>query len=116
MAKPGDFDFYCEQALSGKTSIKKVYESDAVLAFHHTKPSWETHIVIIPKQHIHDLLALSSKQYDLLIEIIIVVKKLAQDLDVEQKGARLITNMGKFQDTPHLHFHLVSGNKLSKRE
>jgi len=111
MAKSRDFDFYCEEVLSGKTPVKKVYESDKVLAFHHTKPSWETHIVIIPKEHIHDLLALSSDKSDLLIEIIEVAKKLARGLDLNQKGARLITNIGKFQETPHLHFHLVSGKK-----
>ncbi len=31
-------DFYCDQAISGATKVKKVFETDRVLAFHHTKP------------------------------------------------------------------------------
>ena len=111
MAKPGDFDFYCEEALTGKTPIKKLYESGTVLAFYHTKPSYETHIIIIPRKHIHDLVHTDESDKELLSEILKVAKDLAVKLDIENKGARLITNMGKFQDTPHLHFHLISGEQ-----
>ena len=51
--------------------------------------------------------------YELIIEIINVAKDLAKKLNLEEKGARLITNMGKFQETPHLHFHLISGEKIT---
>ncbi len=67
MAKPGDFDFYCAEVLTGKTLVKKLYESENVLAFYHTKPSFEIHIVIIPKEHIHDLIHLESKHKELII-------------------------------------------------
>jgi histidine triad (HIT) family protein len=33
-------DFYCEEALSGRTPITVVRETDEVLAFHHTRPFW----------------------------------------------------------------------------
>ncbi len=112
MAKDGSFDFYCEEALTGKTPVEKLYESDKVLAFYHTKPMYETHIVITPKEHIHDLLATNEQQNQVLIEIIDVVKGLAKGLNVEGKGARFITNMGAFQDSPHLHFHLICGDKI----
>jgi len=112
MAQPNEFDFYCEEVLPGKTGVKKVYESEAVLAFYHTKPSYEKHIVIIPKEHIHDLTQTTDAHKDLLVEILDVAKKLASDYDFEKEGVRLITNMGVFQDSPHLHFHLVSGDKL----
>ena len=49
-------DFYCDEALSGHTPIKKVAETDNVLAFYHTKPHWPVHIVVIPKKHIPSLL------------------------------------------------------------
>jgi histidine triad (HIT) family protein len=114
VAKPGDFDFYCEEALTGKTPIKKLYESDKVLAFYHTKPSFETHIMIIPKKHIHNLIQTKASDNGLLLEIFDVARNLASKLDIENKGARLVTNMGKFQDTPHLHFHLVSGKLIQK--
>lgn len=104
-------DFYCEQVLSKKTKVKIEYESETVLAFHHTKPSYKTHIVIIPKERIASLVDISDRHQPLIWEMITVAKELAQKLDLKQDGARLITNLGKFQDSPHLHFHLISGTK-----
>lgn len=115
MSKPTDFDFYCEEALSGKTPINTVYESDTVLAFHHTKPVYEFHLVIIPKEHIQDLTKLEERHNEILIEIVKVAKQIAKDFNFDTEGVRLITNMGTFQDTPHLHFHVVSGKSLQKK-
>ena len=103
MAKPTDFDFYCEEALTGKTPIKKVYESETVLAFYHTKPSYKTHIVIIPKEHIHDLRTVPN---DVLTEIFDVAKKILNKMSIDSNGARFITNLGNYQETPHRDLHL----------
>lgn len=105
-------DFYCELALSGKVDIEKVYESDDVLAFHHTRPAYEKHIVIIPKEHIDDLTTLKTSHNKIILEIIDVAKKLAKKFNFKKEGIRLITNMGVYQDSKHLHFHLVSGERL----
>jgi histidine triad (HIT) family protein len=44
-------DFYCDMALSGKVPLDIVAETEQVLAFHHTRPFWPVHIVVIPKAH-----------------------------------------------------------------
>ncbi|MEW2033032.1 NUDIX domain-containing protein [Streptomyces roseifaciens] len=54
--RPGS-DFYCDEALSGRTPITVVAETDAVLAFEHTRPSYPVHIVVVPKQHTPSLVA-----------------------------------------------------------
>jgi len=41
-------DFYCDFVLSHNISVKKVHETDRVLAYYHTKPFWPVHIVVIP--------------------------------------------------------------------
>ncbi|MBL7053563.1 MAG: HIT domain-containing protein [Candidatus Portnoybacteria bacterium] len=105
------YDFYCEEALSGKTKINKIFESDDVLAFYHTKPFWEKHIVIIPKKHIKDLISVSDKDMPIILEILKVARDLAKDLNLNN-GVKLLTNLGKFQDTPHIHFHLIEGKKI----
>ena len=106
-------DFYCQEILAGKTSIKVEYESEQVLAFHHTKPSFATHIVIIPKKHIESLTAIKPSDHPILVEILEVAKDLTIRLGLEKNGAKIITNMGIFQDTPHLHVHLLSGEKYN---
>ncbi len=105
-------DFYCEEALSGRAAINKVLETDLVLAFHHTRPFWPVHIVVVPKRHISSLLALEAGDDGLLIEIFEVVKKIAAQVVEEHGGARVLTNLGKYQDSKHLHFHINYGDQL----
>ncbi|MCX6793258.1 MAG: HIT domain-containing protein [Candidatus Falkowbacteria bacterium] len=105
------YDFYCEEVLSNKTKVEVVFESENILAFNHTKPSYKTHIVIIPKKHIIDLISLADDEISIVTEILKTARDISKSLDKDQ-GIKLITNLGKFQDTPHLHFHLIVGDKL----
>jgi len=102
-------DFYCEEVLSGKTAVEKVLETDNVLAYHHTRPFWDTHIVVIPKAHVDNLLTVET---ELLVELLDVVKTVAENVMREQGAARVLTNLGEYQDSKHLHFHVNSGDKI----
>lgn len=102
-------DFYCEEVLSGKTPVNKVVETERVLAYHHTRPFWETHIVVIPKTHVGSLMTLDDNE--LLLELIDVVKVVAAEVVREKGAARVLTNLGEYQDSKHLHFHVNSGNE-----
>ena len=104
-------DFYCEQVLSGKVRVKKVFETDNVLAYHHTRPFWETHIVVIPKKHVDSLLTVNKKMLDELLD---VVKTVAAKLVGETGAARVLTNLGEYQDSKHLHFHVNSGKQTGE--
>jgi len=107
-------DFYCDEVLSGRTSVQKVIETDRVLAYHHTKPFYPVHIVAIPKKHISSLLTLEAADNDLFLELMDVVKKAATQVESEHGACRVITNLGKYQDSKHLHFHIVYGQPLNK--
>ena len=37
---PDTEDFYCDEVLSGNTPVEKVFETDNVLAYRHTRPFW----------------------------------------------------------------------------
>ena len=103
-------DFYCEEVLSGNTSVDKVLEDDRVLAYHHTRAFWPVHIVVIPKTHVSSLLTIDDSE--LLIELIGVVKQVAAKVVEEHGAARVLTNLGDYQDSKHLHFHVLSGEQL----
>ncbi len=105
-------DFYCEEALSERTPVNKVIETDRVLAFHHTRPFWPVHIVVVPKRHINSLLTLEESDNQLLIELFDVIKKIAAQVVAEHGGARILTNLGQYQDSKHLHFHINYGDPL----
>ena len=99
-------DFYCDEVFSGKTPVEKVIETENVLAYHHTRPFWPVHIVVVPKQHVDSLLTVEN---DLLIKLMDVARKVATTVLNDHGAVRVITNLGKYQDSKHLHFHVVSG-------
>ncbi|HXD34000.1 MAG TPA: HIT domain-containing protein [Pyrinomonadaceae bacterium] len=103
-------DFYCNEALSGKTPVEKVFETDRVLAFHHTRPFYPVHIVVIPKTHVGSLLTIEDNS--LLLELLDVVRTVADQVVKEFGACRVLTNLGNYQDSKHLHWHVAFGNPL----
>lgn len=105
-------DFYCDEVLSGKIEVEKVMETDHVLAFHHTRPFYPVHIVVIPKRHISSLLTIQESDNELLLELIGVIKQVAARINGEYGACRVSTNLGNYQDSKHLHWHISYGEKL----
>lgn len=89
-----------------------ILETENVLAFYHTKPFWETHIVVIPKRHISSLLTLEKPDESIFLELFETVKKVAAQVVEEKGAARVLTNLGKYQESKHLHFHINSGKQI----
>lgn len=104
-------DFYCENVISGKIEVVKVAETDNVLAYHHTRPFWQTHIVVIPKRHISSLLTLEPGDDAIFLELFSVIRQVADSVVKEKGAARVLTNLGEYQDSKHLHFHVYSGER-----
>lgn len=105
-------DFYCDEALSGRTPVDVVMETQEVLAFYHTRPFWPVHIVVIPKQHIPSLVDLGAGGEETLMQVIAVVRKLASQMTEEHGACRVLTNLGDYQDSKHLHFHVCTGEPI----
>ncbi|MBS4198568.1 HIT domain-containing protein [Bacillus sp. FJAT-49732] len=105
-------DFYCDEVLSGKTSVRKVMETENVLAFYHTKPFYRVHIVAIPKKHIPSLLSLEESDNELFLELFSVIKQVASKVNSENRACKVITNLGDYQESKHLHWHIVSGDPI----
>jgi histidine triad (HIT) family protein len=102
-------DFYCDEVLSGHTEVRRVMETDNVLAFHHTRPYWRVHIVVIPKRHIGSLLELTEVDRELTIEMMNVIRAVAAQVLAEHGECRVLTHLGRFQDSKHLHWHISAG-------
>src|SRR5688572_13957132 len=99
-------DFYCDEVLSGRSTVSVEYEDADVLAFQHTRPAYERHVVVIPKTHVRDLLSAAPPT---VLAVMAAAKGVAREM-VEATGAcRVITNLGDYQDSKHFHVHVVSG-------
>ena len=103
-------DFYCDEILSGRVPVRIVAESAGVLAFEHTRPTWETHIVVIPKRHVRQLIEVEDAA--LFSELFTLLARIIRERGFARTNYKIITNGGSYQSTQHLHFHLVSGAPL----
>lgn len=92
--------------------VKKVYQDDQVMAFYHPKPFWETHIVIVPTHKITVLGEAKDHDFIIMGHICKVAAQLIKELQLEQRGYRLVTNGGIYQKVKYLHFHLGAGKQL----
>lgn len=104
-------DFYCDVAIPHPDQLDVVHEDDLVLAFHHTRPFWETHIVIVPKQHISSLASMSSADEAVARRLFGVIQTVAAETERVTGAAAVLTNLGSYQDSKHLHVHVHSGSR-----
>lgn len=105
-------DFYCDVALKGEVELIKEYESENVLAFHHTRKRFPIHVIVIPKKHISSLLTITNDEEPILLELIEVARIIASKVVKENGAARVLTNLGEYQDSKHLHFHINFGDQI----
>lgn len=92
-----------------------VFEDEDVVAFKDVKPVAPVHIVIIPKEHISGVMAITEENGDILTKIFLAAKKLAKETGIDKTGFRVVVNHGREagQSVFHLHFHLLGGRPLS---
>ncbi|MEU5425920.1 HIT domain-containing protein [Streptomyces olivoreticuli] len=92
-------DFYCNEALNGRTPVRVVIETPTVLAFHHTNPSHPVHIVVVPRDHIPSLADLGDADPARLDEVLDVVRQVAAQVETEYGACTVVTNLGRYQES-----------------
>ncbi len=103
--------------VKGEIPSTIVYEDDKVLAFKDINPVAPVHVLIIPKVHVRNVLELDGQNADIVADIHLAAKKIAEELGMAENGFRLITNCGEGagQTVFHLHYHLIGGVKLGPK-
>ena len=101
--------------VQGEIPSNKVYEDESVLAFYDIEPIAPIHILVIPKVHINSFMDIEDEK--LMMHINKIIKKVATEKGLNEKGFRIVTNIGEDggQAVKHLHFHILGGKKLPTR-
>jgi histidine triad (HIT) family protein len=110
-AYDGD-DFYCDVALPNVHLLDVVHDSEEVLAYHHTRPFWPIHVVVVPRRHIGSLTTVVPADEPVVRELLTVVQRVAAQVERAEGAAAVLTNLGRYQDSKHLHVHVSSGEPL----
>lgn len=82
-----------------------IYEDDRVVAFHDIHPMKPVHVLVIPKDHIQEFIAVDDP--DLYKQLFSVVKKLIGEKELQDKGYKIVMNGGGAQEVNHLHIHIM---------
>jgi histidine triad (HIT) family protein len=88
--------------------VKRLKETETLMAFHHPRPSHPLHILLVPKRPYASLLELAPDDAGFSKDLFTTVQDLVREFGLERSGYRLIANGGAYQDVPHLHFHLIA--------
>lgn len=95
---------------------KFIYEDDDVLAFYDIHPIAPVHVLIIPKKPIVSVVTLEEEDVPIIGKMFLVARNIARDLNISEKGYKLLIRVGKDggQEVPHLHLHLLGGARLAE--
>ncbi len=93
--------------------VKRLRETETLMAFHHPKPSYAFHVLLVPKKAVASLQEFDPKDSTFLTELYSTVQSLVEEFHLAEGAYRLIVNGGEYQDFPQLHFHLISPSPQS---
>lgn len=93
---------------------KEVFRDDEIVAFEDIRPVAPTHILIIPKEHVHSVHELAATHSPMLGRMFEVANRIADQRKIDRDGYRLVFNKGPQagQTVYHLHMHLLGGRAM----
>ena len=104
---------FCEIA-EGRIPARTVFSDDRLVAFHDASPQAPTHVLVIPRRHVTSLLDLEPGDDALAGAMVRKARDLAKELDLGERGFRLVFNCGDDAgySVYHVHLHLLGGRRL----
>ena len=101
--------------IRGEIPSAKVYEDTLCYAFRDINPQAPTHVVLVPKTHVHGLDEADGLSDEELAALVRAASAIARQEGLAASGYRLISNCGDdaCQSVGHLHFHILGGRKMA---
>jgi len=85
---------------------KTLYEDNIVRVFMDIHPISDGHLLIIPKKHVEDFMAIDGETISHIYEIAKKMKDYIY-LTLDPVGLKLVSNYGTAQEIKHFHLHLI---------
>lgn len=99
--------------VAGEIPATVVLETDDVLAFRDIAPAAPTHVVVVPKAHHQDVVALTAADPGLAATVLAAGTAVAASEGLGD-GFRLVFNTGEHggQTVFHVHLHVLGGRHM----
>jgi histidine triad (HIT) family protein len=100
--------------VAGEIPATVVHETDTTIAFRDIAPKAPVHVLVIPKDHHPDVVALARADPKLAADVVASATAVAEAEGLIGDGFRLIFNNGAYagQDVFHVHAHVLGGAPL----
>jgi histidine triad (HIT) family protein len=104
---------FCKIA-AGDIPAAKVHETETTLAFRDIGPKAAIHVLVIPKAHYSDVVALGKADPALAGDVLAAAGEVAEAEGLLDDGFRIIFNTGRYggQEVFHVHAHVLGGEPL----
>jgi len=102
--------------MSFAVPVRRLRETDTLLAFHHPDPGYPLHILLVPKRRLGSLTDITPADSAFTNDLFAAVRSLVEEFGLANAGYRLVANGGPYQEMPHLHFHLIADVAPQKRD
>jgi histidine triad (HIT) family protein len=104
---------FCE-IVAGRIPSRSVASDDRLMAFHDVNPQAPTHVLVVPRRHVTNLLELGPGDDDLVGAMVRKARDVAKELGLGERGFRLVFNCGDDAgySVHHIHLHLLGGRPL----
>ena len=99
--------------VAGDIPAAVVHDGERTLAFRDINPQASTHVLVVPKQHHEDAVALASDP-ELLSEVLRAGGEVAKSEGISDSGYRFVFNTGEDAGRTvfHAHLHVLGGEQL----
>ena len=98
--------------IAGEIPSDRVYEDDRCVAFRDINPSAPTHVLVVPREEIPRLDAMTEAQEALVGHLMRVATLVARQEGLDDFRLVVNTGAGAGQSVFHLHLHVLGGRPL----
>ncbi len=91
--------------IKGELEVKKVYETDSILAFIPKDQVSKGHTLVIPKEHYENIFEIPKKKLEEVMEASKILSKKLQE-ELKATGVNLLHASGKDAQQSVFHFHV----------
>jgi len=104
---------FCKIA-EGSAPAKIIYQDENIIAFDDIFPKAPIHKLIVPRKHIATVNDIEPEDSNLIGDMVLIAKKIAKELNIDERGYRLLFNCNQDagQVVYHIHLHLIGGRAL----
>ncbi|MDQ6783402.1 MAG: histidine triad nucleotide-binding protein [Actinomycetota bacterium] len=100
--------------VAGEVPSDEVLSSELTYAFRDVNPAAPVHVLIVPRTHITNAAEVGVEHGAIVAEMLITAKRVADATEIDERGYRLVFNVGDdaLNSVPHLHLHVLGGRRM----